>query len=258
MNNQLIKKILQKKELSGTAKEIVKELLIVYLKKHRISLKNISPKQQKIIIKEIRSQLRDYTGQFQKSQKNRQKLFEKDKIQELLKTHTSTAERLNFYPKLKKIISKLKIKSILDLGCGLNPIALANKKIIYYASDIKENELSLIKDYFKKNKLKGKTFIHDITKTSVNLPRADLCLIFKTLDIFPKKQELTEKILNQISCKYFLISFPTQKLSGKQMNKPKRIWFESILNKQFLSFSKFNSENEIFYLIKQHSESKTI
>ena len=255
MNNQLISQILQKKELSRITRDVVEELLTNYLSKNKISAENLSPKQAKIIVKEIRSQLRNYAGQFQKKQKNRPELLKQNKIKELLETHTSTAERLNFYPELKKLLVKLKIKSILDLGCGINPTALANPKIIYYAADIKQDELDLIRKFFQKNKIKGKVFPYNLLKIKNNLPKTDICLLFKILDTIEKRA--AEKILKSIKSKYILVSFSTKVLSGKKMNQPRRYWFEHLLKRISLEYEIINSENELFYLIKQQPESKT-
>lgn len=246
---ELIKIIKQKKELSGISDSIILETLEKYLSKNKINPASLKKPQLKIIIKEIRADLRISVGQFQKSLKNKSTLLKKGKIEELLQTHTSTSERLSFYPKLKKIISTLNIKSILDIGCGLNPIALAEPDIIYYASEINEENLKLINDFFKKNKIKGKTFVYDLRKPSHNLPRADLCLIMKVLDLIERKK--TQAILRKINCKYFLISFSTRKLSGKSMTHPKRNWFERILNELDYPFKIIQSENEIFYLINK-------
>jgi len=250
---ETIEKIKQKKELSGIDESIVSDLLENYIKKRSIPLKTLRKSQIKVVIKEIRSELRKYTGRFQKSSKDRVSLLEKNKIKEILKTHTSTAERLEFYPKLKNKIRNMKISSILDLACGINPIALASPKIKYYASDIKQDELNLIKTYFKKNKIKGKTFVYDIRKLKP-LPEADLCLIFKVLDIIEEKgHRLAEEIIKKLPCKKILISFPTKKLSGRPMTHPKRIWLEKLLERLNYNYKTFKSNNEIFYLVKKSS-----
>jgi len=247
----LLKKIKEKKELSGLADIVIEEAVKDYTKKYNIQLKTLSTKQIRTIVKEIRAELRLLTGRFQKTQKKKIEFFKSNQIKKLLETHTSTTERLDFYPELKKIISSLKVKSILDLGCGLNPLVLANSKIIYYASDIKEDELSLIKLFFEKNNFHGRTFFYDLRKIKNNLPKTDLCLIFKVLDILQNNHTIAEKILKKVHCKYFLISFPTKKLSGKPMSYPRRIWFERILTNLNLHFKKFSTSNEVFYLIHQ-------
>lgn len=249
---ELVNAIKQKKELSGLADKLVTDILENFLKKHKITIQNIPSRDKKIIIKEIRLQLRNLTGRFQKSTKKRVELLEKNKIEELLKTHSSTLERINFYPELKSLIEKLNISSILDIGCGLNPIALASQDIEYYASDINEEDLKLVELFFKKNNIKGKVFFYDISSFSNALPRADLCILFKILDIIEKRtHQLAKKILEKIDCSYFLISFATRTLSGKPMKFKKRKWLEFLLKKMNYQYEMLSSDNEIFYLIQK-------
>lgn len=257
-NNEIISIIKKKKELSDLPDALVSEFLENYLKKYKIKISSLTEKELRLIIKETRSELRKIAGRFQKAKKNREKLLREKKIVELLKTHRSTAERLGFYTELKKIINSLKISSILDLGCGLNPIALANKKIKYYAVDIKESDLSLIRQFFKTNNIKGKTFVCDITKPEgfENLPKAELCILFKILDILKKPNKITNAILKKINSKYFLISFATKTLSGKPMRYPKRKWFEEIIRKNECKYKIIESNNEIFYLIYKLTNEK--
>ena len=107
IKKSLIEKIKQKKELAGLADSIVLETLETYLRKSRINLPTLTKPDKKILVKQIRAELRKYAGRFQKSWKQRETLLQQNKIKELLKTHTSTKERIDFYPKLKKLISKL-------------------------------------------------------------------------------------------------------------------------------------------------------
>lgn len=253
MKNQqdLIKKIKDKPELRGIDDSVIKDSLEKNLKVYNITLENLSSADARVLIKIIRSDLRTLAGRFRKSIKSRAGLLDSSNINELLMTHTSTSERMEFYPKLNDLLRELKIKSILDLGCGLNPIALAKSEIKYYASDINKEELSLIEIFFKKNKISGKVFICDLRKDdSFSLPKADICLLFKVLDIIEKKShKLAENIILKSPCKYLLISFATKKLSGKPMNFPERRWLELLINRLGYSYKTFSSNNEIFYLV---------
>ena len=142
---------------------------------------------------------------------------------------------------------------ILDLGCGLNPLELASRDVHYYASDINQTHLDIIKEFFKKNHIKGQTFIYDLrnlSKSPEPLPETDLALLFKVLDIIDDKGRANaEKIINMIPAKHILASFSTIKISGKKMNRPERQWFEKMLARLGKKYSTFSSENEIFYLI---------
>ena len=251
----LIQKIKEKKELSDISDELVKDVLEIYLKKHSI----IIPKKEKelrLLVKEIRSELRKYVGRFQiaSEYKKRARLLDENKIKEILKTHSSTKERLEDYPNLIKLIKKINPRSILDLGSGLNPIAIANKinkNVIYYAYDIKENELELVNNFFQKNNINGKTFLADIRKIN-NFPKTDLCLIFKTLDIIDNKNHsISRDIIKNVKCEYLIVSFSTKTLSGKPMNLPRRIWFENILKELNYKYKIRKASNEVFYVVER-------
>src|SRR3989338_3029113 len=143
MQKNLIEKIKQKKELSGISSEAVQTSLDKVLSKYRINLEKLKKADEKIIIKEVRADLRRMSGMFQLIPSKKENLS--SSFEELLKSHSSTSERLSFYQTLKKLIKDLNINSILELGCGLNPLALADKDLIYHASDINEKELEIIK-----------------------------------------------------------------------------------------------------------------
>jgi GNAT superfamily N-acetyltransferase len=250
---KLKKKIKQKKEFGGLADKVILRELEDYFNKHKLCAVFISEHDEKVIVKEIRARLRRYSGMFQNNLKLREKAFKEGDMIELLKTHKSTKERLETYDKLREMIKKIKPKSILDIGCGLNPLILAGRGIAYYALDIKADELDLIDRFFKKKGINGKTIIFDICDIGKHsLPEADLCLLLKVLDIAKyQKRDLPEKIFDSVRCKYFLISFATKTLSGKQMARPEREWLERILLKRKFKFEKVKTRNEIFYLVEK-------
>jgi len=82
--NSTIKEVKHKKELSDISDEVVRDALKNYLKKHNIELPS-SPKSRKILIKEIRAELRKYVGRYQiKSEyEKRLKLLKSNQIPEL-------------------------------------------------------------------------------------------------------------------------------------------------------------------------------
>jgi len=249
---ELIIKIKEKKELSGLADSLVSDSLDIYLAKNRINPASLKLGEIKILIKDLRAELRNYAGRFQKSLKEKTLLLEKDEIVELLKSHASTKERIESYPEIKKMIIDLNIKSILDLGCGLNPLALASSDMEYYAVDINEDDLKIVSRFFEKNKIKGKTFTYDLRKLSKEenqFPSVDLCLILKVFDIIEKKgHKLAEEIIKKINCRYFLVSFSTKTLSGAPMRHPQRGWIERLLTRLRYTFKLIKTRNELFYL----------
>lgn len=251
-NDTLITEIKKKKELSDLPDSLVKETLQNYLNKNKLSIPK-NEKELKIVIKEIRSQLRRYAGQYQKgfSLNKKSSLLHKGEIGELLKSHSSTKERIDFYPKLTQIINSFKPESILDLGCGLNPLAIAKKGLIYYAYDIKQSDLDLVSEFFRMRGIKGKVFCQDLRKIN-SFPKTDLTLIFKFLDIVEKdKYNFSKSLLKKISSPNIIVSFSTKTLSGRPMNSPRREWFEKLLVELQYKYESIISTNEIFYIIEK-------
>lgn len=237
--NQFVKKIKEKKEFSSIADLVILRLIKEKSLSNKIS--TLSAAEQKTLLKEIRAELRFLSGQYRFSSKD-----------QTLNTHTSTLEREQDYSLLLKLIKSLNPKSILDLGCGLNPLVISKKfpKVTYHASDINESDLILIKNYFNSNKIKGKTFVYDLQDLTKPLPKVDLCLLLKVLDVVDKNDhKISENILRKVKAKNFIVSFATRKLSGKKMNRPKRIWFEKMIQRLNFSSTKEQTQNECFYIL---------
>ena len=239
--NDIINKIKQKKELQGVSNEYVLKLLDKYTKS---PLAN--SKQEKQIIKLVREELRIAAGQYIPSE-----LHNHD-VSELVKLHKSTQERLPYYNTLKEIIKKINPKSIIDLGCGLNPLVLAEQGIEYYACDIRQDIIDIINNHFNKNKIKGKAFYQDVTDIQIPLPKVDLCLMLKLVDLIDRKNHKpTEELLNKIQAKNIIISFSTKTLSGKPMRHPQRGWIEQLSRRLGFKFNIVTIPNEIYYILSK-------
>lgn len=255
MNNMKIEEIVleikRKEELSGISSIIVRESLERYIKKNKINLERLSKFYIKTIIKEIRSELRLLAGRFENIKIKAEDLENEESIIKLLRSHMSTSERLEDYSILRKLIYDLSPKSILDLGCGINPIALAKPEINYYAADINESDINLVNYYFKKKGISGKAFFYDLRKIKSDLPETDLCLLLKVFDVLERRgHKLAEKIILSVKSRYIIASFSTKTLSGKAMRHPQRGWIEQMLNRLHFSFQIYKTGNEIFYIIK--------
>lgn len=248
----LVSKIKEKYELRGLPDSLIEETLKNYFLKKKINFPK-SEKESKLIIKEVRAELRIYSGQYASKSniKNRKSLIEKGDLNELLKQHSSTRERIEDYSLIRRTISKLNPQSVLDLGCGINPIAIAENGIFYHCYDINDNDLEIVKDFFEINNIKGDIHHKDIRKEPV-FPKVDLCIIFKVLDILgDKKYEITKELLEKIETKNFLISFATRTLTGKRMNSPYRRWFENILKNLKYEYKVERTDQELFYIIRK-------
>ncbi|MEI6732090.1 MAG: hypothetical protein WCK90_05445 [archaeon] len=246
--NELILKIKQKKELSGLPDSFLLPIAEKIIRKYHLALEKITKSELSIVVKETRAELRKYVGRFHSSNRDRIDLLRSKNIDELLKIHSSTKERVSFYPELISILKKMNVQSILDLGCGINPIALAKHFKEYHAYDINENDIALVNEFFKMQGINGTANVKDIRQDFI-YPLADACLIFKVLDIIEEKgHKIADTIISKLNSKYLLISFATRTLSGKKMQYSQRGWMEKILFKYHYDFKKIESDNELFYL----------
>src|SRR3989338_2347218 len=193
----IIEDILKKKTLTKIDRSIVQEYL-----------PNIIPEKKreyKKLVKEVRNELNRVYGVFQLGTNLD------------LKSHKSTKERIEIYPTLYKRIFNLtgKPKSILDLGCGLNPLSYIylGNHLKYIASECNRKDCLLLEEWFKNNKI-------------------------------------DEQIIKSLKCKYFIVSFATEILKGNKMRYPKQLWFELMLGRLEFNYSKIDFKNESFYIFK--------
>jgi len=278
--NLLIADIKKKKTISGVNDRIVEKELNNYFKKNNKSMPvlqtYINEKQlrksieYKKAVKSARKTLHESYEMFQipesaESNKIKETFIRKLKIRQdskedynsVLSLHLSTKERIPYYSFIYNQIFKIikKPKTILDLGCGLNPISynlMELKGIKYIASDIDESNLSFIGQFFSLSGINGKTLLLNLTDDKdiqkLAFIECDVCFMFKLLEI---DKRIAEKLVSAANAKYIAASFPTINLQGKIMSSPERDWFEKMLSRLKYRFSVFKTENEIFYLVKK-------
>jgi 16S rRNA (guanine(1405)-N(7))-methyltransferase len=141
--------------------------------------------------------------------------------QEKMHAHASTSERLpildDFFNRCLEHLAP--IHSLLDLGCGLNPLALPwmplAKDPIYHGIDIFTDMIHFDQQFLQHIHLRGRTTCSDILGT---LPRQhfQLALALKILPLVDQiDKERTHDWLESIPADHLLVSFPIFSLSGK-------------------------------------------
>ena len=275
--NILSQEIKKKKTLTGLSKSILDREINQFFKRNPRVLKELSEKDLKSIkrsaifkkvLKEVRKNLHRSHGAFlSPNSSKRNQLLEKRDFIGILKTNLSTKERLDHYDNLYQRVFEItsKPKSILDLGSGLNPISfyfMKLKTLDYIATEINENDISFLNDYFKLMKTKGlngKALTLDLTQgeslnTLKEISKTDICFMFKLLEslefIKKKKYKLIENVLNSTKSKWIVVSFATKTLSQKRMKFTQRKWFELMLQRLKKQSVKIEFNNETFYIIK--------
>ncbi len=266
--SELIKKIKENKKYSSLSDEVIKKEIEIFSKKNKLSL-------EKSTIKILRKNLHKSYASFQTKKKSKsadfllEELAEKIKnkksldetIKNLLCLTVSTKERIEDYPIIyHEIFSNFPHTKIIDLGCGLNPLSVLvmnQKPKKYFAYDIDEKDSKILNKFFKiilSLGIEGKSEILDLRnfKGIENLPEADLVFLFKVFDVIDVDNHKTsEEILKILKKKYphLVVSFATKTITRRNMNFPKRKWFELTLERLGFSYKIFQTKNEIFYLI---------
>lgn len=277
----IVSKVKEKQELSGIDNSIVLEEFKKELSKNsKLTDSFLSGKlfAQKTIVKLVRNTLRRMHGTFNVDIKKRNELINlyieqrrKKYIVDLLKTHKSSEERIGIYESLYHNIFEItkQPSSILDLGCGLNPLSsifFESSEINYLAFDISVDDLKLIDTFFKSNdNITGETKIINLFDAKSKnifskMGHFDICFLFKLLDSIElsKSHKLSEIIIKGVPADWLIVSFATKTVSGKKMNYPGRGWFERMLGRLNYFHRKLVYDNEVFYIVKKLEESKKL
>jgi 16S rRNA (guanine(1405)-N(7))-methyltransferase len=262
--NNLLQKIIEKKELRSINKDMLEKIVNEEIRRNqklykKIEEKNFNEKSKefKEFVKIIRKRLREIYGVFFKKtllepKKNRfleelkTAISEKNKneenkiIEKIMDSHVSTKERKEHYEEVYKRIFEITKtpKKILDLGCGYNPFSYSKLgcKPEYDCSDISEENMNFIKEYFEQKKIKGETFSADLTnEESLKLilkksETANVVFLFKLLDsLEATNRGISKDLLKNIKSNHIVVSFPTKSISGKEKISSKRNWFKKII-----------------------------
>lgn len=267
LTQQLLEKVKVNKKYRTISDDIIKKEVEPYLK---FNPKIISADRQ--TIKEIRAKLHRIYSSYQTKKKRKRDIYlnelsrlikNNENIHELtnklLSLTISTKERLEDYQYIYKNIFKItgKPKTIIDLGCGLNPLSytLMNlKSLTYYCYDIDQEDINFLNSYFKTIKNKGLSGraeildIRDINKIK-NLLSSDIIFMFKLFDLLDKKTKKQIIPLLMKKTNHLIISFATKTLTRRPMKLKRRTGFENYLKENNLKFETIKTQNEIFYII---------
>lgn len=140
---------------------------------------------------------------------------------DLMRLHASTRERLpildEFYATI--LAGLPPIHSVIDVACGLNPLALPWMPLAadatYHAYDIYGDMMAFLQGFFDLMGVNGIAHHQDILSQPPAEP-ADLALILKTLPCLEQAEKgAAARLLQTIQARHLLISYPVQSLGGR-------------------------------------------
>lgn len=182
-----------------------------------------------------------------------------------MQAHASTEERLpileDFFQTCLSPIAP--ITSILDLACGLNPLAipwmpLANN-VFYKACDIYLDMMDLIDFFFKHVNLSGQTYPCDLVSSlpSFSLKetqRAQVAFLLKSIPCLEQMDKsVADRLLEDIPTDHVLVSFPVHSLGGRQKGMKEFYWqhFQDLTTGKSWQVREFNFATELAFLVSK-------
>jgi 16S rRNA (guanine(1405)-N(7))-methyltransferase len=135
--------------------------------------------------------------------------------------HASTRERLPFLESFySTILGDLPpIHSLLDLACGLNPLAAMWMPLAadarYYACDIYQDQVDFLNRVFQQRGQQGQAFVSNLL-ADVPSQATDVALLLKTIPCLEQlDKSIGPRLLAQIKAPVIVVSFPARSLGGR-------------------------------------------
>jgi 16S rRNA (guanine(1405)-N(7))-methyltransferase len=173
--------------------------------------------------------------------------------------HSSTRERLEILDEFyATVLADLPpIRSVLDLACGLNPLAIPWMGLpdgaTYYAYDIYEDMVEFLYAFMELTPARGQALACDVLR-SCPRPRVDLALLLKSIPCLEQIDKLAgAQLLDAIDADYLLVSFPVHSLGGRDKGMPANYethFRELIVGKGWL-VERFEFATELAFLIRK-------
>jgi len=257
MDEELLKKIIQKKEFSRLPEKDVELAFEKFDRKSELS------DYQKF--KLTRNFLRKIYSSFS-SGKLLGEIKKKD-VEWFLNKHKSTKERLPFYREVyKRIFSGItgeKI-SVIDLGAGINGLSYnffpRNLKINYVGVEAVGQLVDLMNRFFLDNKINGKA-IHEslfelekIKKTIEEQKKLKIIFLFKVVDSLEiAERNYSKKLLKEIVplADKVVVSFATKSLGKRSRFSARRSWLINFVSENFKMINDFEFGGERYLVIEK-------
>jgi 16S rRNA (guanine(1405)-N(7))-methyltransferase len=176
----------------------------------------------------------DYTGwtrQLQDLPTGRQDPELKHFCLDAMRAHTSTRERLpvveTFFHRTLAGIAP--VKSVLDLACGLNPLALPwmplADEVTYHACDIYGDMVAFLGTFFAHLRQNGRVWSCDLSQ-GVPDEQVHVAFLLKAIPCLEQlDKELPLRLMKDIHADHLLVSFPVASLGGH--GKGMRVHYEA-------------------------------
>jgi 16S rRNA (guanine(1405)-N(7))-methyltransferase len=173
--------------------------------------------------------------------------------------HSSTRERLEILDQFyATVLAGLPpIRSVLDLACGFNPLAIPWMGLpdgaTYYAYDIYEDMVEFLQAFMKLTSVRGQAVACDVLR-SCPKPRVDLALVLKSIPCLEQiDKSAGAKLLDTIDADHVLVSFPVHSLGGRDKGMPTNYEarFRELVTDRDWAIQRFEFATELAFLISR-------
>jgi 16S rRNA (guanine(1405)-N(7))-methyltransferase len=182
-----------------------------------------------------------------------------DFCRRLMAYHASTRERLpiiaEFYERMLAPLAP--IHSVLDLGCGLNPLALPWMPLApgtrYHACDIYEDLVAFLNTFLAHMGQDGEARICDLGQGCPQ-KEVQVALLLKMLPCLEQQDKsIGLKLLQSIPAEHILVSFPARSLGGrsKGMVQNYEAHFAGLTAGQGWRIQRYEFASELAFLISR-------
>lgn len=180
---------------------------------------------------------------------------------DIMQRHASTRERLpildTFYSQIFAALPP--IHSVLDVACGLNPLALPwlplPPNATYLALDLYADMMAFLQAWFDMTQtetaVRGTAVVQDVVSQPPTQP-VDLALILKTLPVLAQVDKTAvPRLLDSLNARHLLITFPVHSLGGRRKGMPDqyREQFAEWANGRSWNVSEFTFDTELAFLV---------
>lgn len=177
---------------------------------------------------------------------------------DVMRHHASTRERLPILGRIyREALAGLPpIRSVLDLACGLNPLARAwmplESDATYYACDLYADMVAFLNGWFALGG-PGQAFVCDLS-AGAPAQKADLALALKLL---PPLEQIERgaglRLLRSIDAPFVLVSFPAHSLGGrgKGMAENYERQFDEMVGGEGWAITRFVFPGELAFLVRK-------
>lgn len=183
--------------------------------------------------------------------------------QAIMQHHASTRERIpileSFYA--TTLAGLPPIRSVLDVACGLGPLALPWMPLAegaaYYACDIYADMVAFLNEFLRIAGVHGQAQVCDLV-AGPPAQRADVALVLKAL---PPLEHLDKqagpKLLRALNADALLVSFPARSLGGRDKGMVEHYTrgFLALADAEGWPVERFEFASELAFRVRKRTES---